>query len=94
MAVNFKIVSWNLCLGLANKKDYETETLHRDNIDLCCMQEIELKTDFNHELLYCRGHSLLVEKNTVKSRCGIYVRSVVKYSRREEVKVWYKVSLF
>ena len=47
LSINFKMNSllkfftWNLCLGLANKKDLVTDTLKRKDISVCCLQEIE-----------------------------------------------------
>ena len=37
---NFKIATWNVCLGIANKKDIVTETLKQEKISVCCLQEI------------------------------------------------------
>ena len=36
---NLKIATWNLCLGLANKKDLVTKYLDLHNVSVCCMQE-------------------------------------------------------
>ena len=38
-----KIATWNLCLGLTNKKDYVSQMITVNKIDICCMQEIDVK---------------------------------------------------
>ena len=38
-----KIATWNLCLGLTNKKDYVSLM---NKIDIYCMQEIDLYYGF------------------------------------------------
>ena len=38
-----KIATWNLCLGLTNKKDYVLQIITVNKIDICCMQEIDVK---------------------------------------------------
>ena len=43
MEGQIKIASWNLCLGLANKKDYVASMIKENNIYICCMQEIDKK---------------------------------------------------
>ncbi len=86
MEVNFKIASWNLCLGLANKKDYVEKIMIENRIDVCYQQEIELKPDFNHLLLATRNYSLHVEKNEYKSRTGIYIKNGTNYTRRNDLE--------
>ena len=43
MEGQIKIASWNLCLGLANKKDYVASMIKENKIDICCVQEIDIK---------------------------------------------------
>ena len=40
-----KMAMWNLCLGLTNKKDYVTEIIKEKRIDICCMQEKDVRND-------------------------------------------------
>ena len=44
-------------------------------IDKCCLQEIDIQPDFNHDLLTFKGDSLQVESNGTKARAGVYVRN-------------------
>ena len=42
MDKNLNIATWNLCLGIANKKDTVTSYLTSNNIQVCCLQETEV----------------------------------------------------
>ena len=55
-----------------NKKNYVSQRILNENIDICCMQEIDLKPDVDQDLLSFKGYSLLAETNNVKSRVGLY----------------------
>ena len=46
-----KVASWNLCLGLINKKDHVLSTLKHEEIDICLAQEVEIKKDYDLQLL-------------------------------------------
>ena len=47
---SFKIASWNVCLGIANKKDTVTETLAFEGVDICCIQEADVPKNFPEEI--------------------------------------------
>ena len=51
-----KIASWNLCLRLMNKKNYVSQMILDEQIDICCLQEIEIKTEVDKDLLSFRGY--------------------------------------
>ena len=55
-------------------------------IYICCMQEIELSKDYNHEILSFDVYSLICETNCVKARIGIYVRTSVNFLRRMDLE--------
>ena len=42
-----KLASWNLCLGLANKKDLVSKIIKENEIDICAMQEIDIPADYD-----------------------------------------------
>ena len=84
--VEIKIATWNLCLGLTNKKDYVTEIIKEKKIDICCMQETDVKNGKDTNLLTFRGYNLYLEKNTIKSRCSVYVKNDSKHQRRVELE--------
>ena len=50
------------------------------------MQEIEIKPDYDQGLLSFKGYSLLVEKNVVKSRTGMFIKDGIKFTRRNELE--------
>ena len=41
-----KIGTWNLCLGLSNKKDIVINYLKMKDIAICCLQETEVQQNF------------------------------------------------
>ena len=86
MENKFTIASWNLCLGLANKKDYVSEMIKQLGIDVCCLQEVEISNQYNHEILSFTGYSLLRENNDTKERMGIYIKNGTNYTRRSELE--------
>ena len=51
MAPQLKIGTLNLCLGLKNKKDLVKDILMSNEIDILAMQEIELESTFDTNLL-------------------------------------------
>ena len=50
------------------------------------MQKVDLKNDYDHEMLSFRGYNLLIENNTIKARCGIYVKNNLKFARKVELE--------
>ena len=50
------------------------------------MQEVEVETDFDVELLKLPGYILELENNTVKKRVGCYIRENLKYRRRNDLE--------
>ena len=40
--LNLNLATWNLCLGLANKRDIVSQTLRDESIDICVLQEIDV----------------------------------------------------
>ena len=63
---NIKIGSWNLCLGLPNKKDIVTQYLNENNIAICCLQETEVPDNFPEITLNSNGYILELEQNVEK----------------------------
>ena len=84
---NIKIATWNVCLGLMNKKDVVSNMITDNKIDICCLQETDIPVEYNHELLSFKGYNLIVEKNEVKSRLGFYIKDGIDYTRRCELEV-------
>ena len=55
MDKTMNIATWNLCLGIANKKDTVTAYLSTNNIQVCCLQETEILPGFPENILNCGG---------------------------------------
>ena len=86
MEKQLKIATWNLCLGLSNKKDTVLRYLSENEIKICCLQETEIPLNFPENVLNCGNYNLELEMNTDKKRAGIYIRSDVKYIRRNDLE--------
>ena len=80
-----KIATWNLCLGLANKKEYVVSTIKKEEIDICMMQETEIKRDYDRKLLTDKEYKIEVEVSTDKSRCATFIKNGIDYERRSDL---------
>ena len=83
---NLKLGTWNLCLGLPNKKDIVTSYLRMQNVDVCCLQETEVPVNFPEAILNTGGYNLELELSDGKKRAGMYLRKEVTYKRREDLE--------
>ena len=81
-----KVATWNLCLGLSNKKNIVKETILAESIDICCMQETELPNGYPANLLSFPGYSIEVEINDIKSRVAVYISDKISYKRRNDLE--------
>ena len=86
MESNIKIGTLNLCLGLKSKKTLVKNILNENEIDVLCMQELEVDKDFDCNLLSIPGYVLEVEENLNKKRVGCYIRENLKYTRRRDLE--------
>ena len=87
MTRQLKLATWNLCLGLSNKKDIVTSYLKLHSVDVCCLQETEIPLNFPENILSTGGYNLELELNDNKKRTGIYIRNDIKYKRREDLEI-------
>ena len=81
-----RIATWNLCLGLANKKDYVINTIRNERIDICGLQEIEINKDFPKQNLSAKGYKFESESNDIKARVGLYINTNIVYDRRKDLE--------
>ena len=81
-----RIATWNICLGLKTKKEYVKSKILEEKIDICCIQECEIKADFPHNILSFKDFSIEIENNNVKSRCCIYIGGGISYIRRTDLE--------
>ena len=86
MENNLNNATWNLCLGIANKKDIVTAYLKESNIKICCLQETKIPMGFPESVLNCSGYNLELENNSVKKRVGVYLQKDVNYIRRYDLE--------
>ena len=86
MGTFLKIATLNLCLGLKFKKDLVKNILVENDIDILSMQETEIESNFDCELLKIPGYALEYEKNDFKRRVGIYIRENIRYERLDNVE--------
>ena len=78
--------TWNLCLGLSNKKDSVIDHLVNNSIDICALQETEIIAGFPERILDCCNFKLELESNEIKKRAGFYIKKDFKYTRRKDLE--------
>ena len=83
---NIKIATWNLCLGLSNKKDYVSKIINEHKLDIVCLQETDIQLNYPINILSFKGYDYLSENNTTKARCGIYINNQITYQRRFDLE--------
>ena len=81
-----KLATWNICLGLKNKKDYIYQVINEKNIDICLLQEVEIEKDFDANLLTSRDHKIEVETNCVKARTAVIIKDNIEYTRKHDIE--------
>ena len=84
---HLKIATWNLCLGLSNKRDYVRNLLIDEKLDILNMQETDLHPNTDSKHLSIKGYKLELEKNSEKIRVRIFVSNKVKYRRRTDLEI-------
>ena len=68
MSEQLTIGTWNLCLGLSNKKDIVVDILSTNSVKICCLQETEIQSNFPEKFLNCGGYTIELEMNSEKKR--------------------------
>jgi exonuclease III len=81
-----KIGTLNLCLGLPNKKEIVKNINKDEKIDILCLQETEIETNTDHNLMSLPGYLYESKENTIKSRVGCYVNTNLLYVRRLDLE--------
>ena len=87
MSIKTKIASLNLCLGLRNKKEEVKRLIIENEIDILCLQETEIPSNYPTSLLTFSGFNFECESNDLKSRCGIYIANNISYVRRNNIEI-------
>ena len=86
MTSQLKVASWNVCLGLTNKKDYIEHKIKEEKIDICCLQECEVPINLDEKMLTFKDYNLELEDNVHKKRTGIYINNKISYTRRRDLE--------
>ena len=86
MSTSIKLATWNLCLGLQNKKDYVNHKLNQENIDICCLQECEIPNGLEDKHLTLRDYKIELEDNQRKKRTGILIHNSINYERKRNLE--------
>ena len=84
--MEIKIATLNVCLGLMNKLILINNILVENEIDILCLQEVEIRKNVASKDLNIRGFNLELENNSEKSRTCIYVSNKIKYRRRPDLE--------
>ena len=84
--MEIKIATLNVCLGLRNKLILINNILVENEIDILCLQEVEIRKNVASKDLNIRGFNLELENNSEKSRTCIYVSNKIKYRRRPDLE--------
>jgi exonuclease III len=84
--MSLKIATLNCCLGLKNKKYLIGNLILENEIELLCVQEIELVCGFPCDQLSLPDYCLEVEVNSVKSRVGLFIKNTVSYTRKFDLE--------
>ena len=66
MNSDLKIGTWNLCLGLPNKKEIVKNYIRTEAIDVCCLQETEIPNDYPNAQLSFSDYKIGIESNIQK----------------------------
>ena len=82
MSLKMKVATWNICLGMKNKKDYIYQVMKEKEIDICLLQEVELEKDYDVNLLTDKEYRVEVETNNIKSRTAILIKDNIEYVRQ------------
>ena len=78
--MNINIGTLNLCLGLKNKKDEVKRLLSTNKLDILCLQETELESNYPTDILAFKGFAFEAENNRNKIRTGIYIKDTLSYT--------------
>ena len=84
--MTIKVATWNICLGLKNKKDYIYEVINRKDIDICLLQEVEIESNYDTRLLTNANYKIEVETNTKKARTATVIKDNISYVRRHNLE--------
>ena len=71
---------------MRNKKDVIYETLKSEKIDICALQDVEIPTDYQHELMSNKDYKIEIEQSSGKARCATVINRNIDYVRRKDLE--------
>ena len=81
-----RIATWNVFLGVKGKKEYIKTVINQEEIDICCIQECDIKPDYPKNALTFSNYNIEVEQNDTKARCCTYVKNSINHKRRLDLE--------
>ena len=60
--------------------------IFNNDIGILCLQEVEVESGFNSDLLSIKNFNFEMELNSVKSRVGVYASKSVEYTRMSHLE--------
>ena len=66
-------------MGLKKKKDYVYDTIRKEKIDVCMLQEVEINKDYPVNILTAKDYKIEIEKNVTKARVAIIISNDIEY---------------
>ena len=57
-----------------------------NNVDIMCLQEVEIEKDYDFNALNLNNYCLEVENNSVKARVGMFISNNVNYKRMHQLE--------
>ena len=76
----------NLCLGLKNKKLEVENLMSQNEISILCMQEVEIESNYDPNVLNIKNYNFELEVNSIKSRTGIFISKSILYRRMKNLE--------
>ena len=76
----------NLCLGLKYKKLMVEQIMNTNKINILCQQEVDLEVGYCENSLSIPGYDLLIGKDYIKARSGIFISNRVNYTRKSNLE--------
>ena len=81
-----RFLTWNICLGIKNKKDIVYEIQNEEKINVCALQEVEIQKDFPCNLLSSREYKIEIEQSSGKARNATVIKNHIDYTSRNDLE--------
>ena len=73
-------------MGISNKRDMVYDTLRHEKIDICALQEVDLKKDYPTKLLASTDYKIEIEKHKHQARTAVIIKNNIDYTRRDDLE--------